>query len=157
MIKVQPMITPSRTPSDATTEQTSVSIKKTLPPNTVADGPKPRLTLNLGVIRYILPLDGRPPVLTSPRFDLRRTGRGHVTQLIGDPGERRSEGGGRGLGEVDGDDTPCSLNTELEEEDTRADWKHEIDTVSQPKFPPDLKSKTRTHYQQTKKARSTTG
>jgi hypothetical protein len=121
MIKVQPMITPSRTPSKATSKQASVRIKTTLPPNPAAEGPKPRLTLNLGVIRYILPLDGRPPILTSPRFDLRGTGRSHVTQLVGDSGEGRSEGGRRGLGEVDGDDTPCSLNTELEEKDTRAD------------------------------------
>jgi hypothetical protein len=95
MIKVQPMITPSRTPSDAASKQASVRIKTTLPPNTAAEGPKPRLTLNLGVIRYILPLDGRPPILTSPRFDLCRPGRGHVTQLIGDPGKGCSEGGRR--------------------------------------------------------------
>jgi hypothetical protein len=123
MIKVQPMITPSRTPSDAASKQASVSIKTTLPPNIAAEEPNPRLTLNLGVIRYIPPLDGRPPVLTSPRFDLRRPGRGHITQLIGDSGERRSEGGRRGLGEVDGNHTPGSLDTELEEEDARADCK----------------------------------
>jgi hypothetical protein len=121
MIKVQPMITPSRTPSKATSKQASISIKALLLSNTAAEEPNPRLTLNLGVIRYILPLDGRPPVLTSPRFDLRGSGRSHVTQLIGDPGKGRSEGGRRGLGEVDGNHTPCSLNTELEEEDTRAD------------------------------------
>lgn len=123
MIKVQPMITPSRTPSKATSKQASVRITTTLPPNTSAEEPKPRLTLNLGVVRYVFPLDGRPPILTSPRFDLRRTGRSHVTQLIGDSGERRSEGGRGGLGEVDRDDTPGSLDTELEEEDTRADCK----------------------------------
>jgi hypothetical protein len=121
MIKVHPMITPSRTPSDAISEQTSVSIKTLLPSYTAAEGPNPRLTLNLGVIRYILPLDGRPPILASPRFDLRRPGRSHVTQLIGDPGKRGSEGGRRGFGEVDGDDTPGSLNTELKEEDAGAD------------------------------------
>ena len=57
-------------------------------------------------------------VVTTDGLDLGRSGRGSVTKLVGKTGVSGTEGGRGDLGKVDGNDTPSTLNTELEEEGT---------------------------------------
>jgi hypothetical protein len=76
--------------------------------------------LNGGIVRNLLQLpvlgDSCAKVLAAGGFNLRRGGRDHVADLIGDAGEGRAEGRGRDLGEEDGDDTPRTLDAELNAE-----------------------------------------
>lgn len=61
-------------------------------------------------------LDGDEGVLSDGVDNLSRGGRNHVSDLVGDTREGGSEGRRRQLVEVDGNDTPGTLNKELHEE-----------------------------------------
>ena len=77
-----------------------------------ADGDANEHTHDFGVVLVSIDLPG----LTSSRLNLGGRRCSHVTQLVNETTVCGAESGGSGLGEVDGDDTPSTLDTALEPE-----------------------------------------
>jgi hypothetical protein len=78
------------------------------------------------IVGKILSVNRNSKSLTGLGFDLSRGGADHVTELIGDTTERSTETGRRTLGKIDGYDTPCTLNTKLNEESAGTEFAESV-------------------------------